>query len=138
MTTKEYLSRGRYIENEIAVLLKSKENAFAQVTNCAALTSETSLDKSSQSNTMEARYIKYLTEVARLEKTIDSYIDQLYCIKEEALTAINTVEDANLRTLLIHRYINCKTFEQIAVEMNYSYRQVLRMHGEALQKVKMS
>lgn len=40
------------------------------------------------------------------------------------------------RTLLFERYINGKTWEQIAVDMHYSYRGVTKMHGKALQAVK--
>ena len=36
-------------------------------------------------------------------------------------------------TLLYQRYINGKTFEQIAVDMHYSWRQIVRIHGQALQ-----
>lgn len=40
------------------------------------------------------------------------------------------------RTLLFERYINGKTWEQIAADMHYSYRGVTKMHGKALQAVK--
>ena len=40
------------------------------------------------------------------------------------------------RTLLFERYINGKTWEQVAVDMHYSYRGVTKMHGRALQAVK--
>ena len=36
-------------------------------------------------------------------------------------------------TLLYQRYINGKTFEQISVDMHYSWRQIVRLHGQALQ-----
>ena len=46
------------------------------------------------------------------------------------------VFDKRLRTLLELRYINCMTFEQIAVAMSYSYKQVCRLHGKALLEIR--
>lgn len=49
--------------------------------------------------------------------------------------AIASVSDERLRELLRLRYIEGSSFEQIAVTMNYSWRQVLRLHGTALNEV---
>lgn len=50
--------------------------------------------------------------------------------------AIGSVEDERLQLLLRYRYIDGYTWERIAVSMNYSYRQVTRMHGRALRQIK--
>lgn len=39
-------------------------------------------------------------------------------------------------TLLYERYINGKTWEQVAVTMNYSYRHTTKLHGAALRILK--
>lgn len=52
--------------------------------------------------------------------------------------AIASVPDGRLRELLRLRYIEGLTWEKIAVGLNYSFRQVTRMHGEALTAIKMS
>lgn len=56
----------------------------------------------------------------------------------QVLGMVENVEDGTLRSLLHLRYIDGKTWEEIAVEMNYSYRQVLRLHGDALTAIKMA
>ena len=57
--------------------------------------------------------------------------------KTAALKRINDAIDAmwneNERTVLILRYKHSMTFEQIAEEMDYSWRHTLRIHGSALQ-----
>lgn len=40
--------------------------------------------------------------------------------------------DEPYRTILFMRYIERKNFESIASEIGYSYKQVLRLHGQAL------
>ena len=49
---------------------------------------------------------------------------------------MNKLDDATLRTLLILRYLNFQTWEMIACKMNYGYRHILRLHGNALIEIK--
>ena len=63
--------------------------------------------------------------------------DNLIRLRREIGAAIDTVPDARLRELLRLRYIDGLSFEQIAVRMSYSWRQVIRLHGAALSKVVM-
>ena len=49
---------------------------------------------------------------------------------------IDAVDDPDQRHLLRLRYINGLTWEKIAVDMNYSWRHTLRLHGAALAAVK--
>lgn len=77
-----------------------------------------------------------MVQYVDLEKKIDERVDELHMVKVEILNAINTVPDCTLRTLLIERYINFKTWEQIAVNLNYTYRQTVRLHGRALEIIK--
>lgn len=77
--------------------------------------------------------------VARImdaEARVDAEIELLIATEREIENTIKAVSDKTLCALLYERYINGKTFEKIAVEMNYSYRQTTRMHGAALLAVK--
>ena len=67
----------------------------------------------------------------KIDREIDRYVD----MREEIQTAISMVDDIQLRTLLSLRYINGLTWEKIAVEMNYDYRWILRLHGKALSEI---
>lgn len=133
MTTKEWLNRGWKLNEEINALLTEQRQAFNIATST---TPKLSADKvqTSQSNSAESKFINY----AEYSKMIDERIDELYAIKQEILQVINTVENSTYRTLLIERYIQFKTWEQIAVDMNYCWRQIMRLHGKALCKVSAS
>ena len=77
--------------------------------------------------------------VARIidaENRVSDELEMLEAIEHEVLNTILRVKDATLSTLLYERYINGKTWEQIAVDMHYSYRGVTKMHGRALLAVK--
>ena len=76
--------------------------------------------------------------VARIvdaEARVDAEIELLTATAREVRTTIEAVPEP-YRTLLYERYINGKTWEQIAVIMNYSWRQTVRLHGIALNAVK--
>lgn len=77
--------------------------------------------------------------VARLvdaESRVSDELELLEATEREVIGTIDKVTDGTLHTLLYERYINGKTWEQIAVALNYSYRQTTRMHGAALIAVK--
>ena len=47
---------------------------------------------------------------------------------------IDGIEDEMLYNILFARYIERKTFEKIATELEYSWRQIIRLHGKALKQ----
>lgn len=56
-------------------------------------------------------------------------------LMREIRAVIGTVPDAIQRRLLLLRYIDGHTWEEIAVMMNYSYVHICRLHGKALSKI---
>ena len=48
---------------------------------------------------------------------------------------IRKVKDDNQRELLMYRYIKCMKWEEIAVEMKYSWRNIHKIHSRALDSV---
>lgn len=74
--------------------------------------------------------------IAAAENELNDELEMLVATQREVIGTINSVKDSTLGTLLYERYINGKTFERIAVGMNYSWRQTIRLHGAALNEVK--
>lgn len=70
------------------------------------------------------------------ESRVSDELELLEATEREVIGTIDKITDGTLHTLLYERYINGKTWEQIAVALNYSYRQTTRMHGAALIAVK--
>ena len=51
-------------------------------------------------------------------------------------TAINGVEDEKLKELLLLKYIDCKTWEEVSEEMRYSNQHIYELHNKALKIIK--
>lgn len=78
-----------------------------------------------------------LERLGELAVELTQQRDKLIRLRREIVAAIDTVPDARLRELLRLRYIEGLSFERIAVSMDYSWRQVIRLHGVALNEVVM-
>lgn len=128
MTVKEWLSRGYKIDREINALLSEHEEAFALACKVSAPPSDNEKVSATTGNGSEARFIKY----ADYSKLIDRRIDELYRIKSEIMTVITLIDNNTYRTLLIMRYVQFKTWEQIAEGMGYDLRWIYRVHKKAL------
>ena len=76
-----------------------------------------------------------VAELVDTENKVQAEVTQLCRIEAEIDCTISRMPEP-YHTLLLERYINGKTWEQIAVALNYSYRQTTRMHGAALIAVK--
>ena len=77
-----------------------------------------------------------VSKAADLAAEIDREIDRLVDLRREIEDAIYTVDDPILQELLERRYIDGDKWEEIAVSMHYSWRNILRKHGKALSAVK--
>lgn len=128
MTVKEWLNRGYKLDKEINALLEEREKAFNLACKASAPPTDKERVCTTQVNSTEAKYIQY-SEYTRL---IDERIDVLYKVKDEIMTVISAVENNTYRTLLILRYVQFKTWEEIADETKYNLRWVHRLHKKAL------
>lgn len=128
MTAKQWLSRGRGIDREINLLLKTKDETFERLISITANTSGDVV-----SGTKDPHKFDKLIE---LGDKIDQRIDELVRIKSEIFDAVSQLKDWRQREVLMSRYIRMKKWEEIALEMNYSYMQITRIHGEALSEIK--
>ncbi|MGI6155712.1 MAG: hypothetical protein ACOYEB_07175 [Enterococcus lemanii] len=129
MTTKDWLMRAWRIDKEIEAMLVARKRAYDRCTSVTTRPREVVVSSSHDPDTA-------MIALLNIEALIDERIDQLNQIKAEILNAITAVQDCTLRTLLIERYINFKTWEQIAVDMGYSFAHVTKtLHPMALQKL---
>ena len=70
-----------------------------------------------------------------LREEIQGEIKELTGIRNYAVSLIDQVENAMFVGILYARHVNGETFEEIAVKMCLSYRQVMRLHKEAVAAV---
>lgn len=124
MTIKQWLTRARNIDREIDALVKARGELYDRVTKIT----QSFTGDVVQSTKDPHRYEK----LAEYEIEIDKRIDQLIDVKREINAAINELQDWRLRMVLFERYLLGRTWEQIAVDMHFSYQHVCRLHGRAL------
>lgn len=74
-------------------------------------------------------------KIIEIEEKLDHEIDALADLRNRIETAVEKLEDGRLRDVMRYRYIDGMKWEQIAVEMHYSYMQVCRLHGKALLEI---
>ena len=74
-----------------------------------------------------------VVKIADLRTKIDNEITELLALRREAREMLCNIKDAECITLLHKRYFLFETWENIAVEMNYTYQWVSDgLHKKAL------
>ncbi len=84
----------------------------------------------------DEKLVDAVSKIIEAKSRVSDELEMLEATEHEIIETINSVQDNILKVLLYERYINCKTFERIAVFINYSWRQTIRLHGAALNEVK--
>lgn len=79
-----------------------------------------------------------IDQICELQTKIAQEMDKLRKRKQEIETAIHGLNEKSYQDILWYRYIQGMTFGDIAIKMNYSWRQVCRKHKNAVEKLKMS
>ena len=130
MTAKEYLSQYRYINININSKI-AQQQRLRELATCVSPSSE-----GGGHSGVSDKVGSTVAKIADLDAEINAEIDKLVDVQRDILQTISKVSDECLRIILTERYIHCRTFEQIAVTVNYSYKQTCRLHGKALIKVK--
>ena len=128
MDPKEYLNQIRYTNQEIQSRVEERNELRRAV---MIKTSSFQTDKVQESGTtnFDDKYMKFI----EVSEDINEQVDELFNLRLRVSNEIDRLEKPEHRILLRMRYINLKTFEEIAVSMRYDIRQVHRLHGNALQ-----
>lgn len=85
---------------------------------------------SPQGDTLEKKVVKYV----QMEQEINDMIDRFVDLKHKIIDEIQGLSEVKHIDVLFKKYVQYKSLEQIAVEMNYSYDRIKHIHGYALQE----
>lgn len=77
-----------------------------------------------------------LAKLEQLEHKINARVKELVVLRTNIEDAIEGLGDPVERMILTLRYISNMSWEKIAVEMNYAWAQIHRMHSKALEKIR--
>ncbi len=130
MQTREYLNQisrlNRMINNKLVEIQQLREMAC----NVTAIQNDERVKTTPDPDRMGVTFSKIDEMERELDKMIDGYVEK----KNVIISQIDSMDDENVYNILFARYIEKKTFEVIATEMNYSFRNITRLHGRALKE----
>lgn len=128
MTVKEYLGQAYRLDQRINSKLEQLESLNGLATKCTSTLTGMPKNPSRSTSMMADAVAKIVDLQAEINRDIDLLVD----LKCEMVRVIKNVEHSEYQTLLELRYLCFKTWEQIAVDMNYSIDNVYRIHRKAL------
>lgn len=131
MTAKEYLSQARFLDNRINSKIQQVSSLNELATKCTATISDMPHSPNSGGSTMADAVCKIID----LQEEINKDIDRLVDLKREIMGVIKAVPNVEYQTILEKRYLCFISWEQIAVDMNYSIQHIHRMHSSALKEI---
>lgn len=130
MTAKEYLLQLDTLRDEIESTNLALEKIFTEASGIKAITYDKDRVQVSPSNHAE----NFMVKLAELGDEYAQMQMKYKLERDKRIAMINGLSNPIHVRILRKRYIDGKTFEEIAVALHYTYRHVTRLHGSALQE----
>ena len=130
MTTKDYLSQIGRLNRMINNKLIEIQQLWVMVANVSAVSNEEKVQSTPNFDKMGATFAK----IEEMEEKLDSLIDDFIDRKNHIIAQIDGIDNELSYVILFSRYIERKSLEKIATELNYSYKSINRYHGAALKE----
>ena len=127
MEAKEYLDSYRLIQTRINVLMSNIERLRAEAESVSI-----SLDGLPRGTATSDKMSRIVAEMADLESTLMDEMSGLFIRRMKIITQLGMLKSHKHQLLLQKRYIECKSWEVIAYEMDISWRYCYMLHGSAL------
>lgn len=132
MKAKEYLSQAIWLDRIINNKLEQKQRLEALAQRVTVdFTQERVSGGLRTTSPMEDATVKLID----LSHEINDDIDRLIDLKREILNTINEIDDFRYKLILEMRYINGKDWDDVASNLGYDTRWVMRLHGKALKEI---
>jgi len=127
----KYLNQYKFLNTEIDRKIKCLEDCKSKIYNITGTLSDMPKSKN-RSNTIE----NGIANINEIEETINQDIDKFVNLRVEIENKINTIEILGLREVMKCRYLDFKSWEEIAYKNDITWRHVYRMHERALDLIK--
>lgn len=129
MGTVEFLSQAYHIDLRI----QSKLDQLESLNSLAAKATATFGNEPVSGTRDVHRREAVICKIIALQAEINADIDNLVDTKRELRAVIESVKNVDYRTVLELRYLNFRKWEQIAVQMGYTNRNVHYLHDRAIE-----
>ena len=133
MTAQEYLSQGNLLEQRIACDMQRLEMARELVNSIRS--SCTDGVRVCTSRPREAPFVRAMERAETIKRRIAAELDLLLALKQQMEFVISAVPGEEFRLILVFRYLEHKSFPEIAELMNISRNTVRARHDRALSRL---
>ena len=127
MEAKDYLESYRLIQTRINIL-QSEINRLRTEAESVSI----NLDGMPKGTATDDKLSRIVADMADLEQTMLEEMSGLYIRRMRIVELLGQLKSHKHQQLLHKRYIECKSWERIAVEMDITWRHCYRLHGSAL------
>ena len=128
METKQYLGQISRLDR----MIKNKISEISQLRELSMSISAITIEEKVQTTPNFDKIGNSCCKISEMEEKLNILIDEYVKKKNEIISQIENIEDETSYEILFARYIEKKTFERIATDINYSFRNTTRLHGKAL------
>ena len=135
MNVKDYLRQGRLLDQRINYNLRRLKEMRTGLDGICSPQIKT--DKVQTSPDGDPPYVKALMRISEMEEYIDQEIDMLVDLRNQIDETVRTVDNDDYQMLLLYRYIENRTWEDIGSELGIGKTTAKRWHQEALRMVQM-
>lgn len=133
MTAKEYLRNISVLDEKIKANLKHIDDLRARATSIGS-SSNLEAERVQGGSSNPDKVGNLVCKIDEYEREVNEIIDAYVDAKEEAMSMIDKLDNGLYIEILTMRYFEEKSFEEIAVTLEKSYRHTTRLHGYALQE----
>ena len=131
MTPKEYLSQ---IE-KLSIIIKQKKEESRELKELCLCAGGIDYSKDKiQASAGDAGFENMIEKIIELDSKINNLISIYAELKNKIINEIQQLNNPTYVKILYKRYVEYKTLNQIAKEMNYTYDWIKHVHGYALQE----
>lgn len=127
MTAKEYLETYRIMQTRINVLMAEIERLRTEAESVSI-----NLDGLPKGSAYDDKTARLVAQMADCESTLQAEMGTLWIRRMKIIDELGQLKNHKHQRILHLRYIECKSWEHIAVEMGITWRHCYRLHGSAL------
>lgn len=127
MDAKGYLEEYKLMQTRLNVLQTEIERLRAEAESVSI-----NIDGMPKGGQTDDKTARLAVQIADMETTWQQELSWLWSRRMKIISQLGELKNHKHQTLLHKRYIECKTWEAIAYEMDISWRYCYMLHGSAL------
>lgn len=128
---KEYLQQVRKAQLHISSLQEEIETMKELAVSIGAMNQDEKVLSSVSQDKMADIICKIEDRMTELKDKVTEYIQ----LRAEVMATISKVDNDDYQQILYKRYCQMKKWEEIALDMSYTWRWVIKLHGRALDEI---